>query len=99
MSPIITDVPPILEPREEVLQHRMLDGARALITLQISFGYVRRVHRLMNQHMVPGLIFWGARFRDRLVPLLRGLKIRIDVYDYAAIVEQPMINQLTDSKL
>jgi hypothetical protein len=44
ISPIATDISPILEPREEVLEHRMLDGVPVFIKLQISFGYVRRAH-------------------------------------------------------
>jgi len=48
IGPIVTNISPILEPREEALEHRMLDWTRAFIELQISFGYVRRVHRLIN---------------------------------------------------
>lgn len=49
----------------------MIDGSGALSVLQIFFRDVRRVHRIMNQNMVPGTVFRRARFRDRLVPLVR----------------------------
>ncbi len=53
----------------------------------------------MNQNMVPGLIFRGSRSCDRFVPLARRLKSRIDIDDYTAIVEKPVMNQVTDGEL
>ncbi len=43
ISLVNTDIPPVIEPNEEVLEHRMIDGTRTFIMLQVSFSYVRRM--------------------------------------------------------
>ena len=48
----------------------MIDWGVALSVSQVFFRDVRSVHRIMNQHMVPGPVFWRAGFRDGLVPLV-----------------------------
>jgi len=52
----------------------------------------------MYQYVIPGLVFRRARSGDRFIPLLCRLERRIDVDDHAAIVEQPVMNQLTDGE-
>lgn len=48
----------------------MINWGSALSVIQVLFRNVRSVHRIVNQHVVPGPVFWRARFRDGLVPLV-----------------------------
>ena len=48
----------------------MIDWSGAVGVIQVFFRDVRSVHRVMNQHMVPGPVFWRAGFRDGFVPLV-----------------------------
>ena len=53
----------------------MIDWSGALSVLQIFFRDVRSVHRVMNQHMVPGPVFWRAGFRDGRRPAGDGRRL------------------------
>ena len=48
ISPLILYILSVLEPRKEVLKHRMRNGLCTFIGFQVSLGDVRRMRCLMN---------------------------------------------------
>ena len=93
------DIPPVLESGEEVRQCGVCDWVSALVRFQVSFCNIGSVGRFIHQYMVPGLIFWRTRERNRFVPLLRGLEMRINVDNDTAVAEPSVVYQLTYREL
>jgi hypothetical protein len=49
--------------------------------------------------MIPGLVLGGAASSHLLIPFLRALKGWIDIGNDPTIVEQPVMDELTNGKL
>ena len=95
----LAEVLPVLEIAEKVVTHRVFYGVAPLIRLQVSFRNVSRMLCLVNQDMVPGLVLRGAASGHVLIPFLRALKGCIDIDDDPAIIEEKVMNELTNGKL
>ena len=95
----LAEVLPVSELTEEVVTQGMVYGVLPFIRLQVSFRNVSRMLRLINQDMIPGLVLGGAASSHLLIPFLRALKGWIDIGDDPAIVEEPVMDELTNGKL
>ena len=95
----LADVLPVLEIAEKVVAQGMVYGVLPFIRLQVSFRNVSRMLCLVNQDMVPGLVLRGAASGHVLIPFLRALKGCIDIDDDPAIIEEQVMNELTNGKL
>ena len=94
----LAEVLPVSELTEEVVTQGMVYGVVPFIRLQVSFRNVSRMLRLINQDMIPGLVLGGAASSHLLIPFLRALKVWIDIGDDPAIVEQPVMDELTNGE-
>jgi len=65
---------------------------------QVLFGHVSRVNGLIDQNMVPRLVFRGPGAGDLFIPFVRPAEDRIHVEHNAQIIEQPMTNDFADLK-
>src|SRR5437773_10418011 len=69
---------------------------------EILFGDIGGVCglRVLGQQMVEGLILARPNFRgDRVVPLFRIGKLRIDIEDHAAKWKEAVLDDVTDAEL
>ena len=85
----------MFEPGKEVFHHGVINGFQYIISFQILFSNICGMITFMNQHMVPRLISWRARFCYSFIPFIRRLEVLIDINYYTAIVEKAMVNQFT----
>lgn len=74
----------------------MADRFCARIGLQISFGDIRTMRGIVNEHVIPRPVFRRSRPRDILVPLIREHELRVNIDDDTTIVEQLVMHQVTD---
>jgi hypothetical protein len=95
----LADVLPILEIAEKLVTQGMLYGVAPIIRLQVSFRNVSRMLCLVNQDMVPGLVLRGTASGHVLIPFVFALKGCIDIDDDPAIIEEKVMNELTNGKL
>ncbi len=95
----LAEILPVFEIAEKVVTQRMFYGIAPFIRLQVSFRNVSRMLCLVNQDMVPGLVLRGAASGHVLIPFFRALKGCIDIDDDPAIIEEKVMNELTNGKL
>ena len=95
----LADVLSVFEIAEEVVTQGMFYGVAPSIRLQVSFRNVSRMLRLINQDMVPGLVFGGTAFGHLLIPFLRTQKGCVDIDNDPAIIEERVMDELTNRKL
>ena len=95
----LAEVLSVLEIAEKVVTQGMFYGVATFIRLQVSFRNVSCMLCLVNQDMIPGLVLGGAAFGHLLIPFLRALKGCIDIDDGPAIIEEKVMNELTNGKL
>ena len=95
----LAEVLPVSELTEEVVTQGMVYGVLPFIRLQVSFRNVSRMLCLVNQDMVPGLVLGGTALGHLFIPFLRALKGCIDIDDDPAIIEEKVMNELTNGKL
>ena len=72
----------------------MIDGEIGTVRLQVAFRDVRLAVAIVDQNAVPRVILGRMGASRVLVPLLRSLKLRIDINDYAPVIEQLVLNNL-----
>ncbi len=77
----------------------MFNGVEPSIRLQVSFRNVSRMLRLINQDMIPGLVLGRTAFGHLLIPFLRALKSCVDIDNDPAIIEERVMDELTNGKL
>ena len=68
------------------------------VFLQIALGNVGSRARFMYQHVVPRLVFGRPGFGILRIPLVRPRKLGINVKDDAAVIEQPVVDGLSNRK-
>jgi len=95
----LADVLPVFKIAEKMVPQGMFYGVKPFVRLQVSFRNVGRMLRLINQDMVPGLVLGGTAFGHLLIPLLRALKGCIDIDNDPAIIEERVMDELTNRKL
>jgi len=76
----------------------MFYGVVPFIRLQVFFRNVSRMFCLVDQDMVPGLVFGGTALGHLSIPFLRALKSCIDIDDDPAIIEELVMDELTNGK-
>jgi hypothetical protein len=84
------------ESAKKMFHHWVIDGFQHIIGFQVLFSDIGGLITLVNQYVIPGHIFWRARFCDRLVPLFRRLEILVNIDYHAAIAKQAMVYQFTN---
>lgn len=72
----------------------MTDRLGGAARLEIALGDVSFMIGIVNQYMVPGLLFRGTTQRDLVIPCVAALKLEIDVENHAAIIEKTMTYDL-----
>ena len=94
--------PPIavfLEGIEEPLQQWVVDGTAAAVGVDVPLRDIGLVLRPMDEYPVPGFVLRRTRPRYAIVPLFTAAEFRIDIHDHAAVMEQPMPDDIPHSEL
>ena len=77
---------------------RVVDGFVAAVRFEMALGNVSELVAVMHQHVVPGLVFrWTAQC-NLPVPFLAALETGIDIDNDAAVVEFPVMDELSNEK-
>ncbi len=92
----IVDVPSVAEISEEAINQGMLDGEPTVIWFEVSLGYVRLMLGSVWQYVIPGTVLGWPRTSHGFVPCLGAAKVRIDIDDYAPVIEQLMLHHVTN---
>ena len=95
----ILEVSAVFKAREELLREGVEDGAPRGVFLQITFGDVGALPRLMHQHMVPRLVLGGLALGHLLVPVVGALKGRVHIVHHAPVVKAAVVDELADGEL
>ena len=66
-----------------------------VIGFKMAFGDVCRLVTIVDQDVVPRLIFRRSTRRNLVVPFIRELEVLVDVDDHAAILKPSMVNHLS----
>lgn len=90
---------PVLERIEERTEKRVLDRRAVAVRLEIALGDVGLVQCASDQHSVPGRILGRPAPRYLVVPLVAQRELEVDVDDDPAVVEEPVMDELTDREL
>ena len=53
---------------------------------------------IMHQDPIPGFVFRRPAPGDPFIPFVRTLELRIHVDYYAAVIEQPVMDELADAE-
>ena len=89
-------VPAVAEMGEIALDPGMLNGEATVIRLQVAFSHVRLMLSSVWQDVIPRTVLGRPRTGHGFVPFLRTAKVRVDVDDHTSIVEQFVLNHITD---
>ena len=92
----ILGVPTASEISEVALYQRMFNRKATLIWFQILFSYIRLMLGTMWQHLIPRTVLGWSRTSHHFIPFIGSLKVRIDMDNYASVVEQLVAHDVTD---
>lgn len=98
MSPLAQPITRSIKLAEQDVGKRMHDFLRNFRRLQVSLCDIGRMIRSIHEHMVPWLVFGRARTSHLLIPFVRSLKDRIGVINHAEVIEQLVMDDLSDLK-
>ncbi len=92
----IIDVPPVPESSEVALHQGILNGEATVVWFEVSFGHIRLMLGSAWQYVIPRTVLGWSRTRHGFVPFLGSLKVRIDIDDYASVIEQFVPHYVTN---
>ncbi len=74
----------------------MVYRIRGSVCGKIFFCNIGFMYGIMHQHSVPGFVFWWPAQRNLFIPFVVVLKNRINIDDYAAVIEESVLDHLAD---
>ena len=99
MDLYILDVPTVAEIGEVALHQGVSNWKATVIWLEVALGHIRLMFGSVRQDMIPGTVLGWPRTGYGFVPVLGSLKMRVDIDDYASVIEQSVLHHVTDSKM
>ncbi len=73
-----------------------MNGETTVISLEVSFGYIRLMLGPVWQYLVPRTVLGWPRTGHGFVPCLGPSKVRIDIDDYTSVIEQFVLHHVTN---
>ena len=89
----------VFETVEESLYRRVSHRLAGRVLLQVALGYVGDVLSSIDQHVIPGPVFWRPTLRYLLVPLVAAGEFGVHIDDDTAVVELVVSDALADKEL
>ena len=82
-----------------MVKKRVIDRFSTVIRFEMAFSNICQLVTIVDQDVVPRLVFGRSTQRDIIVPFIRELKVWINVDDHTAILRTPVVDHLADGKL
>lgn len=89
----------VFESVEESLYRRVSHRLAGRVLFQVALGHIGDVLSPIDQHVIPGPVFWRPTLRYFLVPLVAAGELGIHIDDDTAIVELVVSDALADKEL
>jgi len=74
----------------------MLNREATVIWVEVSFSYIRLMLGSIWQYLIPRTVLGWSRTGHGFVPFLGSLKVRVDIDDYTSVIEQFVLNHVTN---
>ena len=74
----------------------MLNREATVIWVEVSFSYIRLMLGSIWQYLIPRTVLGWSRTGRGFVPFLGSLKVRVDIDDYTSVIEQFVLNHVTN---
>ena len=74
----------------------MLNREATVIWVEVSFSYIRLMLGSIWQYLIPRTVLGWSRTGHDFVPFLGSLKVRVDIDDYTSVIEQFVLNHVTN---
>jgi hypothetical protein len=99
---LLQPIAPVLEPREQPGDPRMVDRLVALVRHQILLAHIGDVARLpvLGEQVIEGLVLLRPNLLgDRLIPFVAVGEDGIDIEDHAAEIEHAVADDIADREI